>query len=66
MLARHGLVDASRMTGTTAAGSPRALPFTGADTMLLLELSALLLLAGGGVLVATRRKDAARVRLSSS
>ena len=54
------------MTGTTAAGGPRALPFTGADTTLLVELGALLLLAGGGVLVATRRKDTARVHLSSS
>jgi hypothetical protein len=40
--------------------TPSALPFTGTDALLLVELGALLLLVGGGVLVVARRERSAR------
>jgi hypothetical protein len=43
-----------------AAARPSTLPFTGTDAALLVELGALLLLAGGGVLLVTRRERLAR------
>ena len=47
-------------TAARARAVPSALPFTGTDAMLLVELGALLLLVGGGVAVAARRERAAR------
>ncbi len=55
-----GAVDSRATRPAAQAAAPRALPFTGTDAALLAELGVLLLLVGGGVLVAARRERTAR------